>query len=522
MLASLSRARVALVVLGTAALGAACSASGAAAFSGSSGAGGTAGTGTSASHASTGTGSFSTSASTGGASAGHDPTGALHVEIDAPPTNGTLVSTQTPDYYAFTGKQGDMLVLGAIAQGLSTNPNGYDPTVIDTYLTLLGPDQTAIAGDNDGWPSSSTDSQLFVTLPEDGTYYIEVEDCSAYAAAHPGVPCNDTDPSQVTTFDYQVFVYRTNALATPVEVAAGAEQDGSTGHAVEVPYALPAMANAGEYGFYVLDGAFRSTTDTHVFSFTPPLDTAIDTGERPRAELWVQPTGADDGDGSTSPIRATVTDDAAGKHVVAQVDQTDFTNGDDHSNGPLDLSFPITLGGTYYLFVESAAPTSSPATDYYFVEHFIGSYYVGQAELEGPSGQGENDDPGAAEMLALTSTGIYGVDGDISAPAAASQPDVDWFQMMVPASATGAFLLCEVDRAGSGLGGFSATLHDGKSPATVLGEPIGPEPASPKANFGNTSPIAVTGGATLLLELRAATQDPVNTGTAYRCFVQFQ
>jgi hypothetical protein len=281
---------------------------------------------------------------------------------------------------------------------------------------------------------------------------------------------------------------------------------------------------AGQYGYYVIDGSFKSTTDTHVFSFTPPMNTLVAPTERARAEFFVQPPFADDGDGSTANVSAWITDDAAGMHVLALVDQKYFTNGDDAADGPLDLSLPITLGQTYYLFVQSEAATSAPDTDYYFIQHTIGSFYIGQAEKEGPTARGMNDTPQTAEtLLAANATfpGVFAIDGNISAPGSAIAPDLDYFKMVVPAMMSQATVACDVDRAGSGLGGFTATFYD-LTGTTMLGPVIGPEMPDPMSPLASASAVSVTAGQPVYLKLAAATQETTDVGTNYRCFILFQ
>jgi hypothetical protein len=476
----------------------------------------------SSAHATASSSSAATSGSGGGTTANHDFTTAKPITVDGMAIAGALADLDTPDYYVFTGKKGDRLVMGALAEILASSTNTFDPSVIDTVVTVYDATKTAVASNNEPWPSDSTDAQLYLQLPADGSYFIQVEDCNLYAATRPGVVCNDAHRSSVASFDYQVFVLHTSDASYP-EVNAGTGQDGTTARAVSFTYAMPIGGKPGQYGFYVIDGAFDSVSNTHVFMFTPPMDTAIAPGERARAEFFVEAPFADDGDGSTANVTAWVTDDAAGMHVLAEANQKYFTSGDDTTGGPLDLSLPITLGTTYYLFVQSEAPVAS-TTDYYFIQHTIGDYFIGQAELEGPTAEGMNDTPQTAETLAAPNAGfpgVFAVDGNISAPGMAMTPDLDWFKMVVPAMASEGTVACDVDRVGSGLGGFTATFYD-LTGMTMLGPPIGPEMPDPTTRFTAPSPISVTAGQPVYLKLAAQTQETMDQGTHYRCFVQFQ
>jgi hypothetical protein len=489
----------------------------------SPGAGGGATSAHSSAHATTAASSTgATSGSGGGTTANHDFGTAKTITVDGMAIAGALTDLDTADYYVFTGKKGDRLVLGALAEILASSTNTFDPTVIDTVVTVFDATKTAVASNNEPWPSDSTDAQLYVQLPADGSYFIQVEDCNHYAATRPGVVCNDANRAAVASLDYQVLVLHTNDASYP-EVNAGTGQDGTTAKAVSFTYAVPIGGKPGQYGFYVIDGAFDSTSDTHVFMFTPPMDTIVAPGERARAEFFVEAPFTDDGDGSTANVTAWVTDDAAGMHVLAEADQKYFTSGDDTTGGPLDLSLPITLGTTYYLFVQSEAPTAG-STDYYFIQHTIGDYFIGEAELEGPTAEGLNDTPQTAETLVAPSPGfpgVFAVDGNISAPGMAMTPDIDYFKMVVPAMMSAGTVACDVDRVGSGLGGFTATFYD-LTGTTMLGPVVGPEMPDPTTRFTAPSPISVTAGQPVYLKLAAQTQETMDHGTHYRCFIQFQ
>jgi hypothetical protein len=464
--------------------------------------------------------SHAASSGTGGAMTHHTCATAASLLVDGNKVAGTLKDAATPDFYRFSGLQGDTVLVRTLAQTLA-NTNGYDPTVTDTVVTVFATGATPVANNNDGWFVASTDSQLYFELPADGSYCMSVEDCNSYALTHSGVSCR-YPASTVKTFDYQLFVVHTSTSSYP-EVTAGPAQDGTTANASPVKY----MFVGSGYGRYSLDGSFTATGNgkggTHVFSFAPPADTPVLTGQRARAEFWVQTPGADDGDGSTVAVKAWITDDAAGQHVVARADQNDFTTGNDPMGGPLDLSLPlpnpIATPATYYLFVQSTAVTLHPSTDYYFVQHYIGDYFGAQAEKEGPAGQGQNDTSATAETLQPTATSMlrFVVDGDVSAPGTAAKPDVDWYGVTVPPMTNVATVVCEAARIGSGLGGFRAEVF-GQDATTSLAV-LGPEQASPKTKLVNTA--IVGSNTTLFLQVRAAMQDPANAGTGYRCFLTF-
>jgi hypothetical protein len=454
---------------------------------------------------------------TGGGSTGnHSFATASPISVDGMPTAGTLMDASTPDYYTFMGKKGDKLVMVASAQALSSTSNGFDDTITDTYLNLYDANKKLVAGDNDGWPTLSTDSQLFVELQADGAYYITVEDCNSYQATHMNVVCA-YNSKNITTFDYKVAVLSTSKVTIP-EIVGNATMMGT------VNYKLPAMAKPGQYGFYDLDGNFGAAGEKHVFSLTPPADTAIAAGQRGRMEFWIQPIGADNGDGSTANVKTYVTTDSAGTNIIASTDEANFTQGNDLMNGPMTLSVPIALDmatmkfPTYYLWVQSDAATSNPSSDYYFIQHFVGVFDIGnQEDNTMPHATGATAQ--ALKPPSATDNKRMGIDGDIAVPGT----EQDWYFANVPSGTTVLFALCDVGRVGSGLVGFRADIFGQDMTTNLL--TLGPETANATTNLNNfyaSSNTMVGSNTKIFLKLTAASQDTKNTGTDYRCFVFFQ
>jgi hypothetical protein len=461
-----------------------------------------------------GTGGHGTGGGTGGAggaaAGNHDFGTALDITVNGQqPTAGTLADAATKDFYKFSGKAGDRLTFITRAQGLVQGNTGDDNTIIDTVITLYDANKTAIAQDDDAWPRFGRDSQLFTILPADGEYYVSVEDCNSAFGGQNCAPANG-----LQTFDYQLDVATTDKLVAP-EVWAGASQDGTTAKAVSVAYAVPQGQKPGNYGLYIFDGAFKAAGETHVFSFTPPKDTVVDASQRARAELWVQPISAKNGDGSTANVKVWVADSAAPQTMIAMVDQNNYSDGDNQTNGPIDLSVPVTLDHQYFVFVQSTAAKSTPATDFYFAEHFVGSFHYGQLEAE--KAQGANDTVATAETLttpAQATPGAFFVDGDILK--AGQGGDVDVYAMDVPAGSNKVDLFCSAQRAGSGLRSLQVSVlgTDGKT-----GMASGTEAAGTDMNvIGKTVP----GGTTkAYLQVAADSQDANVTGTYYHCTVVF-
>jgi hypothetical protein len=443
------------------------------------------------------------------------------IGVGAAGTDATLQDPLTADYYKFTGAKGDRMIFLATAQGLVAGSMDLnDPTVADTVITLYDANKNPIAEDDDEFPRNSTDSQLFAELPADGDYYVTIEDCNSYKASHPGVGC--ADPTMIATLDYEIFVAKLK------DTNAGTMQDGTSAKAVPVAYT--GVTNmAGLYNQVIIDGNFKSTTDKHVFTFTPPADLKIDPQARGRAFFWVQPPLLSDGDGSTSNIKIWATDDAAGTHVIAEADQNNYHNGDDQVNGALQFSFPLDaamLVKPYYLFVQNTSSTSKPDSDYYFIIHEIGSVYFGQSEVEGVAAMGANDTKATAETLLVPGMdmGAYFVDAQLGATG-----DVDWFTFPIPAmsgtpaaATKNAWLECTSARDGSGLLGFKAELlaSDGTTNIITLQDVNPAKIDLTKGGDGSVMLPAGAAGKAAFLKISATGQDmstPANTGKFYHC-----
>jgi hypothetical protein len=266
----------------------------------------------------------------------------------------------------------------------------------------------------------------------------------------------------------------------------------------------------------VLDGNFAATGATHVYGFTPPADTAVDTNHRAHAEFWVQPVSAANGDGSSANVKIWVTD-SGGTKILSSADQNNFKDGDNATNGPLNLTVPVTLGQQYYVFVQSTATSSKPATDYYFIEHFVGSYYYGITEAEGPTGTGGNDVIGSAQKLSTPTggtAGTYFVDGDLS-----SATDVDWFEVDASTTAKTVYLSCTAGRRGSGITGFTATLYDATGTTAIA--TIGPEVLPPTLDLFKSKVTVPAGTTKAFLKINATGLSSTVTGTNYLCAVEY-
>ncbi|HTR49487.1 MAG TPA: hypothetical protein VMJ10_02200 [Kofleriaceae bacterium] len=418
-------------------------------------------------------------------------------------TMGMLPDTKTKLYYKLTLVAGDRIVAATQTNAEMTT----DGSVTDTIVTIFDSAETAIAQDDDAWPRFSTDSQVYFQATAAGTYYLTVDDCNAESSSG----CYPA--SGVTDFKYTLFVDHTSSAGTR-ESYASSTQDGTTAHADKINYAVPSGDAAGQYGYYVIDGNFASTTATHVFQFTAPA-AKIDLGARNHVDFWVQPISAENGDGSTSNVKAWITA-GNGVTIASSADQTNYKDGDNATNGPLNLTLPASEGVEYYLFVQNTATTSTPATDYYFIQHYAGSLYFGTAEGEGAGVTGMNDTVGTAQVLATPTgadAGSFFADGDIGGAG-----DVDYYEVDPPSGTTKAAMSCSSARQGSGVVGLTATLY--AADGTTVIHTLGPETAT--ADLIDATEFTVpTGTMKAYMKVTATSQSAAVTGTFYLCSVAY-
>jgi hypothetical protein len=439
------------------------------------------------------------------ATTNHDFATATPIEINGDPTNSALVDTKTKDFFKFTGKAGEKILIGVFAQALEGGSNGFDTSIADVVVTLFDANKNQIAQDDDLWPTESVDAQLFTMLPADGDYYLTVEDChSAF---------DRCGQDNVSTFDYAVLIADLDKLLFP-NVIENTEPNETDVTSKVVPYKLPMGSKTGNYGFYIINGAFADNKDIDAFSLTIPADTRVAVNQRPHANFWLQPM-SQNGDGSTANAKVWLVDAAdMAKPVIALADQTNYSPSE--TSLPLGLSVPVELGHQYYVFVQHADGASNPATDFYFMTHFVGSYDAETLEKSPDA----NDTIATAEPATMTmgfTPGQYFFDGNISV----AGTDVDHYIMDVTQGAKTMFLLCNAQRSGSGLRGAKFSLL--KADGTPLGANSSmTEVANADATLIKDNAVLIPAGETkVILKVEAASQDPAVTGTYYHCHARF-
>ncbi|MEP7124465.1 MAG: hypothetical protein ABJE95_26290, partial [Byssovorax sp.] len=461
-------------------------------------------------------GSNTTSSGTGGGTTGnHSFETALPIDVNPQGgnTTGTLVDADTTtDYYKFTGTKGERITAVVIAQGLVATSTGDDVTIIDAVATIYDAGKKQIAQNDDAWPRTGTDSQAFTVLPADGDYYLAI---NTFCTAFPNISGSCTNAGGVVTFDYETFIGDVDKLNAP-DINEGMEPGNDTvAKASKVTYALPTGAKPGQYGISILDGTFQTAADMDVYEITVPADTSISAGQRPHAEFWVQPITPDNGTGAATNGKFWLVDAAAPTVHIAEVDQVNYSDGDNQTNQPIEMSVPITIGPagmlhTYYFFAQHGAEPSVPVSDFYFIKHFAGTYYLWDVEKSPDA----NNLPALPEALTVSTTaGHYYFEGDLSTIA-----DVDYFSVDVDPLSVSATLSCSAQRVGSGLRGakFSLFKADGITPlgaGSVFNE---------VANLDGTPlDVAMVAGANkkIVVKVEAASQAATVTSGYYRCAV---
>ena len=481
---------------------------------GSGGAGATTtttGSNTTTSATTTTTTGGNTTSGTGGSTNNHDFAGAI--DIDVNPTDvtvGALADADTTtDYYKFVGKKGERITAVVNAQNLVATSNGDDNTIVDVVVTIYDSAKKQIAQNDDAWPRTGRDSQAFTVIPADGDYYVTVNDCNT---AFSGGGC--APPADITTLDYELFIADVDMLTAP-NINEGAEPGNDTvAKASKVTYKVPTGGMAGGYGISILDGSFQSATDMDVYEITVPADTTVQAGQRAHAEFWVQPITPDNGTGATTNGKFWLVDAAAPTVHIAEVDQVNYSDGDNATNQPIELSVPITIGPagmlhTYYLFAQHGAEAPKPETDFYFIKHFAGTYYLWDLEKSPDA----NNVPALPEALTVSATaGRYFFEGDLT-----TALDVDYFVIDADPLSVAATLSCSGQRVGSGLRGLKATLYKADG-ITALGAANVFTEAKDKE--GTPVSVAIAAGAKkIVVKIEAASIDPNVTGGYYRCAV---
>jgi hypothetical protein len=436
---------------------------------------------------------------TGGTGGGGPCAGAPTLEFGDTAT-GSLAMTGQQDRYLVTGKKGQVVMVDIDAQYLGDAD--YDPTYIDSVVTLFDADGTQLAQNNDPIEYATNDSRLYTILPADGDYCLRVAECWT-VEPNPASAC--ASPKDKTSTDYALYLHE--LIDDPGDSnTADAEAGDDAASGVTVEYA---KNQQGKYISSSLWGTFRDGGDVDVFRFTLPADLTgeVPAGSRAAGYFHLMPSGPKES-GSTAPTGAvTIVDPSAPGAdpsattpgaALAEVDATASSR----------LSPPLTVGKEYWLYVTRSKGQKGP-NDFYFLRHYPG--WGNPLEVE-KGMAATNDTPVTAEPITITASGGF-IEGDLATP-----QDVDHFLVTVPSGMTQVSVVCGAQHDGSGLRGLTLSLlaTDGSA---FAGGATAVEPANAYAHVSN---LPLGGASQLVLKVGAASQDPSVAGTFYRCAVRFK
>jgi len=465
--------------------------------SGSGGTGGAGGSGSSSSQV--------TTTSAGGTEGDNDNTLADASDYDlANPSlaDGELSPIGDADYYKISGSKGQAVALIVAAQELEGA--AFDPSFPDTFMTLLDKDGKELALNDDPDPRWSNDSQIFTLLPEDGDYFVRIEECWTYKNAHPeNTQISCAPPEDKPNTAYQFFAY---SIEVGDSIVRDEEKGNDASSATTVTYK---KNDNGQYFIDQIFGLFETKGDVDVFAFRP-ADQAVPNG-RPTAYFDTMQPGIP-GNGSTSKTGKIYITSAADPTVrIAEI------------SGELSLSIapPLPLDQDYLFFVEHPGQDLGP-NDFYFIQHYVAS--SNDLEAETVTTLGSNDDWSKAEAVEAsqgsTDTVVrYYLEANIS-NAGSGTPDVDYFKFAIPSTLpAGSKMMagCVGNYVGSGLDKLTVELLDSDGTTS-----LGTAKELPGATFADSKDagvydVTVPAGATELgLKVTAEGQTAV-TSDYYRC-----
>lgn len=403
---------------------------------------------------------------------------------------GDLATTGQQDFYRFPGKKGDVVEVSIGAQGLVEGAE-YDPTYIDSIVTLFTADGDRVALNDDPIEYSINDSRLYTILPADGDYCIRVEECWT-AVSSLGTSCQGEKDKLVTNY----ALYLSEFIDGPSD-AETAEVEAGDDAAAAIPIGYE--KSFGGIYWTTFWGTFKDQSDIDVWSFTMPVDLEPPppAGVRTIGRFFINMPDGSSGSGSTMPTgRVWVTDAAMPDVVLAEVDA---------AKSP-DLMPRLELGKPYLLFVERpAGPMGS--NDFYLIRHRPGWSWPFEIEV----GTGANDAPSTAQPFE------GGIEGNLPMDVG----DVDHFVATAPDTMsntiTKARAGCIAWGEGSGLRGLSFAL------LTADGSPL-PNAESEKETADESvyvQGVDVEPKAKVVIKVKADSQDPAVAQNFYRCFIEF-
>ena len=442
--------------------------------------------------------SSSSSSGTGGmSSGGAGGAGGKSFCADAKPIEpgepvlGDLAITGQKDLYRFTGKKGQVLGIDVDAQYLGNA--AYDPTYIDSVVTLFDDQGNEIARNDNPLEYRIDDSRLYTILPEDGEYCVQVSECWT-TIYNPELHCAGTADKLVTSY----VAYLDEFVDLPDDgVTAEIEMGDNAENAKAIEFEeLDASWYLATYW-----GTFRDESDVDVFSFMLPAGISVPPDRRSEGRIYIMPTGST-GSGSTATMgNMWIAEANNPEKKLAQVDayrQPKFV--------------PILESDKQYLLFVDRPATVTAANDFYFVRHYI--WYSNPLEKE--TGTGQNDTPTTAEPIAINGATFRGyIAGDLFP----NGPDIDQFKASVPPGNGLKYVgaICGARVNGSSLRDMKLTLR--ASDGALLD--VGASSIEKINDYAYVEGVPIGNNNEIILEVAASKIDPTIAQTYYSCSIHF-
>ncbi len=387
------------------------------------------------------------------------------------------------DFYTFTTS-------GPVAVLVDCKPDGdefaleYPDLVVSVYDNT----QFMIARNDDPYPRNSQDPTLLTVLPAAGTYYLKVEEYCHL----PGSACDPDYFNGIFELDYDFTIVPIDP-AIDGWVFEGPEPNDTAANATPIEY-------SGSGGVYLPSGelgTFAGITDVDALSFSVPPDLSLDANQRAVATFVLPPGSFDESGSSVQPGVAEIVNPAT-QAVIARFDLTNEPGGTLRMAG---LFAPVPVG-TPMLFRVDHGTSAIGSAPFLFVQHTVGGGNpVEAADIA-------NNTFATAEVLPVfPGTFSYFVEGDLTAG------DQDHYRIAVEPGLLS--VVCVAERGGSGVRGLTATVLRASDGVAL---DLGTETATDDLFVFGVDPGAET---QLVVLLTKTSQDPVVTGTYYRCGLTF-
>lgn len=401
---------------------------------------------------------------------------------------GDLSQPGQEDYYRFEGFKGQVLWIDIDAQDI--DQVSFDPTYIDTVVTLFTEDDKKLAQNNNPTEFSTADSRLYTILPEDGIYCLRVAECNS-VVSNPGANCS-SDPARISSTFYEMNVFELIDDGIGDSNTADPEAGNDPASASEVDFV---QSDTGNYFSAYLWGYYDTVDDIDVFKFTLPADVPVPFEARAHANFTAFASGTN-GTGSSLPTGELLVFDPADMLVpVARLDPSKSE----------DLQVPLVLDKEYWLFVNRPAGTAEE-NDFYFISAFPG--WGNPLEVDDVA----NTDPATPEPLTFSDADSAFIEGDIL-----PITDLDHFEVDVPGGNSLVTAVCASRTRGSGLRQMKLSIlgEDGN----LLNAAATDIETSVALAFAQDIPVG--SNTKVVLRVEAAMQADDTSGAYYQCGVHF-